>query len=384
VSEGTGTLTLGEETAQRKGLFYVPYLDDRPDAGSSCVGFARPEWVELAAALLDSPDPLCDPSPGGVVARYRLMLGPGVVRVGASVTGDERERGHQGRGRIKEWSARSRLRMVETMCSLDWGPVVEPGSGRRPAMVTLTLPGDWRSVAPTRAAFSKIVERFRKRWERAHGPMRAVWKIEFQRRGAPHLHLYLAVPCGSMFREWLSLAWTCSIYRLRVVRREGESWDALVERVEGLHGKGVRDSLVAGTGVDWGEGIRASDPKRLAVYFLKRATGHNLGRDKEYQHRVPIEWGGMDWETGEVLHDGGGPGRFWGYWGLERIVVERELDAEQFVQWRRLLRRWARSKGRPVRSLHSGRRAGGMVLVNDAPGLLAQAARWDALSAGSE
>lgn len=333
-----------------KGLFYVPYPDAPPRTGSSSPGFARPEWVALAASLVDSPAPVSDPSPGGVVARYRLVVGPGKLRVACSVTGDERPRDGSKRGDVTYWSKRSRLRMVETMCSLDWGPIVDPGPGLRPAMVTLTLPGDWLSVAPTGKAFKALFDRFRLRWTRKYGRPSWVWKLEFQRRGAPHLHIYTAVPTDREFLAWLSRAWFEAV------------------------GSGDERHLRAGTGVDWGEGIRASDPKRLGVYFLKRATGHNLGVDKEYQHIVPEAW----------REEGAGPGRFWGYYGLEKCDVQVELDDEQFWQFRRLLRRWANANGHPVRSLFAARKQGGMVLANDAPGLLAQATRWAMLSAGGD
>jgi hypothetical protein len=352
------------------GLFYEPYLSATPGlvpprtpGATPSFGFPTPAAVQLAASLVDAPPSILDPTGSGALLRFGLVVGPGKVRV-KSLTigpGEGRSTGST-RGAVVEWSRPSRLRMVEAMCSLDWGPVVAPPTpGWRPAMVTLTLPGDWLAVAPTGQAFKQLMAAFFKRWARRFGePWRGVWKLEFQRRGAPHLHLYSACPTGPEFREWVSRTW------YEVV------------------GSGDERHLRAGTGVDWGEGIRASDPKRLAVYFLKRATGHNLGVDKEYQHRVPFEWGGIDYETGERGPEDAGPGRFWGYRGLDRCEAEVELDREQFFQARRLLRRWARANGRPVRSLSAGRVQGGMVLANDAPGLLAQATRWVLLAQGGE
>lgn len=264
-----------------------------------------------------------------------------------------------------EWSKDSRLNMVEAMCSIDWRPVVAPSRpGWRPAMVTLTLPRDWTAVAPTAAAFKKLVFSFWKRWERKWGRPECVWKLEFQRRGAPHLHIYTAVPPGREFQEWLSMTWTAAVFGLpRFGPRKGErSWSEFCDRVYRLDGKAIGDHLRAGTGIDWREGIQASDPKRLAVYFLKRAAGHNLGIDKEYQHRVPVQW-----------QAAGGAGRFWGVKGLARASVEVQIDEAEFVAMRRTLRRWAKANGRPVRSLAGGVGSGGMVLANDAPNLLAQA-----------
>lgn len=336
--------------AAGKGLFYVPYPaagsdlgSEKPRSGTFSPGFATPEWVSLAAAVVDCPDPVADPSPYGVHRRYRLVVGPGKLRVASTVTGDERDREASPRGEVTHWSAKSRTRMVETVCSLDWRPVVASDRpGFRPVMITLTLPGDWLAVAPTGRAFKRAFDRFRKRWARKWGEVAWLWKLEFQRRGAPHLHIYCAFPVGQEALDWLSRAW----------------YEAV--------GSGDERHLRAGTGVDWGEGVRASDPKRLGIYFLKRATGHNLGSDKEYQHFVPEEWS----------EPGTGPGRFWGYYGLERCDVEVELDALHFVQLRRLMRRWSRANGRPLPWLGSSRMAGGMILANDGPGWLSQAARW--------
>ena len=244
--------------------------------------------MQLAASLVDQPPSILDPTGSGALLRFALVVGPGKLRVKSLTIGPgEGEAQGSGRGAVYEWSRPSRLRMVEAMCSLDWGPVVDSGrKGWRPAMVTLTLPGDWLAVAPTGQAFKAMFRAFLERWRRAYGPWRGVWKLEFQRRGAPHLHLYSACPWSPEFREWLSRTW------YEVV------------------GSGDERHLRAGTGLDWGEGIRASDPKRLAVYFLKRATGHNIGSDKEYQHRVPFAWGGIDYATGERGPEGAGPGRF--------------------------------------------------------------------------
>lgn len=322
----------------------------------------------MAAEFVRSAPVVADPSPQGGRRRFSVAIGPGKVRVASTLGGVEiGEDQSSRRGEVVEWSARSRLRMVETMASLDWGPVVAPDrEGWRPAMVTLTLPGDWLAVAPDGPAFKALMRRFRGRWDRRWGTASWVWKLEFQRRGAPHLHIYSA--CGSelAFREWVSLAWTASIFGIRPRRREGERWDELVTRIETTYGEEVRKSLVAGAGIDWGEGIRASDPKRLAVYFLKRATGHNLGVDKEYQHRVPEAWREAD----------SGPGRFWGYYGLDKCEREVAITHRDFVQLRRLLRRWSRANGRPLPWLGRARMSGGMVLANDAPGLIAQASRW--------
>lgn len=332
--------------------------------------------MQVAAGLVDDLEPFADPAyftnqlfgqrqANGLARRYSLEVGPGKLRVGSSVAGsnggglgnavdyadgqrvvtpamkEDAPSWQAPRGLITEWSRGSRLNMVEKMCSVDWAPVVDPAAkGWRPAMITLTLPGDWLAVAPTAKHFKVLMRRFWARWDRKWGKPQCVWKLEFQRRGAPHLHIYTAVHPGKAFQQWLSQTW----------------YDVV--------GSGDERHLRAGTGIDWRDGIMASDPKRLAVYFLKRAAGHNLGFDKEYQHRVPVEWLAT-----------GGAGRFWGVKGLAKAVVQVQLRAKDFISVRRLLRRWAKANGRPVRSLAGGIGAGGMVLVNDAPNLLVHVVR---------
>jgi hypothetical protein len=57
------------------------------------------------------------------------------------------------------------------------------------------LPGGWESVAPDGASVKGHMMLWRKRFQREWGePARYIWKLEFQRRGAPHIHLWMAPP----------------------------------------------------------------------------------------------------------------------------------------------------------------------------------------------
>jgi len=168
--------------------------------------------VASAAALFEPAQPWAagwewNRSPG----RFRITIGPGVVRLGwtrpvraekASErtvdrrrldVANEEDRLKAGRdvsdppGRtITEWSRKSRAAMCRTFAELDYTPLVE--SGRVPAMVTLTYPGEWESVAPDGASVKRHMVLWRKRFQREWGePARYLWKLEFQRRGAPHI-----------------------------------------------------------------------------------------------------------------------------------------------------------------------------------------------------
>lgn len=65
---------------------------------------------------------------------------------------------------IVEWSRKSRSAMCRTFAELDYSPII--GANRIPAMVTLTYPGDWLTVAPSGKAVKRHLDLWRKRFER--------------------------------------------------------------------------------------------------------------------------------------------------------------------------------------------------------------------------
>lgn len=263
------------------------------------------------------------------------------------------------RGTITAWTRRSRARLVERLADLDYTRlygrfhvcrdcraeydehlsacpgcrsrlrVTEDRRGRLPAMLTLTYPGDWLT-----------------------GP----WKKEFQGRGAPHFHVSTTPPMGTTlvpdpatgqpiridFKHWLSITWADIVAHPDEEQR--------------------RRHLAAGTGVDYAQGIKLTDPRRMAVYFAKygaAATG------KEYQHQVPAEWlttelvcvdcgAGYEQDRDECPDCGcpdadvvetGSVGRFWGYRGLHRELAIRQVTPEVGIAAGRIARRWYRAKG---------------------------------------
>lgn len=275
------------------------------------------------------------------------------------------------RKEIMNWSAKSRANMVKTLASLDYSTWdKETGSL---AMVTLTLPGDWEAVAPDGKTFKAHVERFRRRWVRAVGPWVCLWKLEFQQRGAPHWHGLMRVPAmvgGETFETWLARTWAVVVGASDVVDRADGSSE---------HSR----HLAAGTGVDF-SGKDFSDPRRISMYFLGHSAKTTDG--KEYQHIVPELW----------QAPGKGPGRFWGFCGLDKALVEVDLTQRDYDRLRRELRKLARARawetavkrsrgrsireGQPFQPVHTiraprlrrsqlgggGGQNGGWVLLNDA------------------
>lgn len=319
-----------------------------------------PTRAEVIAATREFPaEPAWDGHEG---PRPRITVGPGVVRVSRrDLARRERtaERAIDARAKkvdliaarllasgempqepkpqreITSWSRKSRTNMLLAIMELDFAPMMV--AGRPPAMVTLTYPGDWLTVAPNGAAAKRHLQEFRHRWFRAWGERPyAIWKLEFQHRGAPHFHLLMVPPqgmaqtgsgAGLPFKQWLSVTWADIV-----------SHPDPQEYVK---------HLAAGTGVDFAEGMRYADPKRAGVYFGK----HGSFARKDYQHCVPLEWQGP----------GDGPGRFWGYWNLRRIAAGVEVDGPTATWAARLLRRRSRAQ-RALRELRVPRTRGGRVI----------------------
>lgn len=256
--------------------------------------------------------------------RWYLSVSPGTVRVHSKQMAPKESLGDNGQmedGRagkpITEWSSKSRAAMTSVLPSLDYSPMF--ASNGVAAMITLTLPGYgddgdpdyWERLVPDLPTYKRMLNKFQLEYKRAWGssPV-AIWKMEFQRRGAPHLHLYMVPPTGyargrgvkRLFPNWLSLTWA------KIVGAPPGSMARM-------------NHELGGTAIDYREGARFSDPRRIAVYFSK----HGAFNVKEYQNHMPAHWR-------EAIQEGrSGGARFWGYWQLSKAVETIELRVEEPV-----------------------------------------------------
>lgn len=299
--------------------------------------FPSADLVDAAASLL--PDQKCGQLEEG--PSWRISVSPGKVKLWTKdeakaertenrlreariktadayaaflASGDEIPADPEPTRVIHEWSRKSRSRMVEALCDLDYEPFFGDPS-RLLAMLTLTYPGAWLEVAPNGQEVKRHLKMLRKRYKRAYGEdLLCIWKLEFQRRGAPHVHMLMRPPHqlvdGKNFRDWLSRVW--------------------VEIVNHSDSEERRRHLLAGTGLDFNEGLRGSDPRRVAVYFTK----HGAYQAKNYQNQVPKEW----------QEPGKGPGRFWGYWGLQKKIATVSVSVKVGTEAGRILRRYSRAQ----------------------------------------
>lgn len=234
---------------------------------------------------------------------------------------------------ITSWSRKSRSRMLETLNAIDYGPMFADGA-RIPAMLTLTYPGEWLAVAPDGKTVKAQLKALRKRYELHYGePFLAVWKLEFQHRGAPHVHMLIRPPHdvinGRTFREWINANWVDIV----------DHPDAVQRALHHNSGRAAR--------LDFNEGLKCSDPRRIAVYFSK----HGAFAAKEYQNCVPEAW----------QEPGKGPGRFWGYWGLKPRRVTVGVTPATGVAAARIMRKWSHAQG-TSHEVRAPRTAGGRVL----------------------
>lgn len=217
-------------------------------------------------------------------ARFVAEIRPGGVRIRLSREGQPVPvvAGGSGRGQVREFSLRSRLRLGDL--ARDLGEVYRPD-----IMLTLTYPGDWRTVCTSGRKIKRHLGAIRKRIDRYLATIglhewSALWFLEFQRRGAPHFHLIAWGPRLRemdlrQFRRWLARAWAEVVDHPDVEQR--------------------RRHLRAGTGADW---MR----RPHFGYAVKYAS-------KVEQKRVPEGFGDV--------------GRFWGLWNGDppppRVVSAR-------------------------------------------------------------
>lgn len=234
-----------------------------------------------------------------------------------------------------DWSRKSRARMPMRFASVDYSKLFD--QGKVPALVTLTYPGEWQRLVPTPAAFKVHVNAIRQRylnsWGKRAYAWAGIWKMEFQGRGVPHLHVGTVVPDGTQpaplsqddlthlefcndchrgahtgqfgFTDWLSRTWSYVIFKGHdepPVPFSAAGWRQ--ERAQGQqNGVDVEMDLTG----------RFSDPKRVGVYFAK----HGLW-EKEYQNHAPALWKA-------ALQDGARGVNFWGLWVVRPLIVSKEI-----------------------------------------------------------
>lgn len=258
-----------------------------------------PDYLAVPSEFVNPPkwsEPDAEPS-----AEYFLLKQGDCVRLSKR----ERAAGPDGvprggpRSVVREFSRASRMALLRVLARIDWGLMLAQFG--LPVFVTLTYPAEY-PVSWER--WKANLEAFLNAFERRYGVSCGIWKLEKQRRGAPHYHL--VVWCrGSHsvheMRRWLSAVW------YRVV------------------GSGDPRHLRAGTGVEVIESA-ARLTRYMAKYVEKVEKG---GDDVTFDYPV---------------------GRYWGVSGRKSLAMApREVlqfTREGFMALRRVLRRWYAARRR--------------------------------------
>ena len=296
--------------------------------------------------------------------RYELKLTPGAIALGRRweadpdspsrppLGGGGSRAGFPGpstAGRVQRvWSAKSRRRMRFDFGALPWEML-----GARPVMITLTYPGEWELWVPDARTFVRQREALKERWRRKYGGPIGVWVAEFQRRGAPHLHLYVGLPDAVSDTEYTGLQ------RRTIARR-------MAERQRGSYEARKRLRAPKGEFAMWlrtawweivGSGLPAHHGRGVdiaAAFFSDQAAeGANRVRVAEYFWRESGKWAQKN------PPEDFGPLKFYGRWGdkqgFKPRYTEHEMDERVGLELRRMLRRMMLGKLREAAE-RSGRK----------------------------
>lgn len=186
-----------------------------------------------------------------------LRIYPDMMTVSAGCGGNHLGGGK--RGKIEVFSKESRYRLFSMMHKLTFKTVT---------FLTLTYPLQYPSDPKV---YKGHLKEYRRRFEKKYGPVPAVWRLEFQERGAPHFHL-MYLDMGFIPVHELCWLWKCVV----------KSWDMAHELL------GVDIKL-----------ITSGKEKKLIASYLAKYVGK------------------VDQSEGK--NDGSGVGRYWGKWNIEEV-----------------------------------------------------------------
>ena len=269
------------------------------DSHNSSFGWSRPKVPRSKPRLWGGKGPgdvyLAESRGSYLSARRRLVR---------SKCGSGR-RGPASRGKVTEFSVRSRARCARAIAALRVGP------DHHLLFCCLTVPGDCSDVYEREHARELLANRLRARG------VEAVWDKEYQRRGAVHYNFWVVVqkgPPSVVFRSW---------FLSYCQGKRGWGFQCFVEPYRG--------------------GRRGA-----ASYVIGYVVGK---KDKEYQRCLP--------EGANVS------GRWWGTINTQAGWERRELTAKAFFDLRRIERRLSLQRGRVCGSL--GRKVWPVTFCADGP-----------------
>ena len=290
-------------------------------------------------------------------------------------------------------SSKSRNNMRRLFASLPWEML-----GPRPAMVSVTYPGEWKDWVPDGRVMEGHRRAFERRWVRRWGePLIGVWAKEFQASGRPHMHFYLGLPTAMSDADFEGLRQR-TLIRRRLERSMGtyrgrgatppiggllggefaewllSAWSEIVGTAEAGNHHRTRGADVAV--MFWTDEVAATaDRTQVAAYLAREAS-------KWRQKRPPEGFTGV--------------GHYYGHWGAkfgfdpirEEVPVDRAVAAElerrlaRWVGWKLYVDSHGRSVTlRPKTSVFLRHWGDGITAFGLGPDQAARLLRWSEAAA---
>jgi hypothetical protein len=206
-------------------------------------------------------------------------------------------------------------------------------------MISLTYPGDWREWAGSGPVIRRQINNLKRRWLHKWGePIRGVWVREFQKRGAPHWHIYVGLPEAVTDEDYDQLV---ERTKRRKRMEPGMGTFEARRRVGPMRGDFARWllsawSLSVGTEATSYHAKFGADvaPMFWGATVAEAAAGKvNWAKVADYLWRESGKWGQKT-----VPEDFSSPGRTWGRWGVTLRVSEGEVTRGTAMEMRRVLR----------------------------------------------
>ena len=188
----------------------------------------------------------------------KVSVYPDMVTCGLSGGGNQTGGGK--RGVVENFSKQSRHRLFCLLHSVEFKKVT---------FTTLTYPG----IFPTNPrVWKKHLKEYKRLFELAYGKIRAIWRLEFQARGAPHWHImYLDCPFIAI-KEW------CMVWAKAIKATDPETWK-----------NGVDVKLIS----------KRREKKLIVSYVAKYLAKFDGGTQDDPKFR---------------------PGRYWGRWNIPKPI----------------------------------------------------------------
>ena len=217
-----------------------------------------------------------------------------------------RKSDQQGGGKrnvVMGFSRQSRSRLIKFMGSINQ----KEYKPNQIAFISLTYHEKWPDDPD---GWKAHLEAWQKRLERKYGELPGVWKLEFQRRGAPHFHLILFLPLDLVHTPGAASRFSRSVAR---------DWNEIA-------GYGSTDHVAYGSDVRFKHSWRG-----VMSYTSKYMSKEQV---------VAVQT-----EDGRMVRTG----RCWGYWRKNLLPIEEKRISISWDDYQKLRRWFRRLRRRPER-----------------------------------